>query len=330
VQQNIKKILIIRFSSIGDIVLTTPIIRCARKQLNTIEIHYLTKLAFKDVINNNPYIDKIFTIDKNVNEVIKQLRAENYDHIVDLHKNIRSKLVIRKLGKSSSGFNKLNLKKYLAVNFKINWLPDIHIVDRYFMAVKRLGIINDNEGLDFFTQDDFSIEDIDLPPTHKNGYIGFVIGGKHNTKMLPEEIVTSICKKIDSPVVLIGGMVDKDKGERIKSIAGDMVFNACGRYSLVLSALLVKNANKIITNDTGLMHIAAAYKKEIVSVWGNTIPAFGMYPYLPERDKHKSSIIEVKGLKCRPCSKIGYKKCPDKHFKCMLEIDQEKIINKLL
>ena len=321
-----KKILIIRFSSIGDIVLTTPIIRCLKKQLPDAEIHYLTKEQFYPVIKKNPYINKIHLLKDNLEETISELKVENYDHIIDLHKNIRSLFVKKKLRKPSSSFCKINFYKWLIVNFKINRLPDLHIVDRYFKSVKKLNITNDGEGLDYFIPEDEEININDLPENFRNGYIGFVIGGKHVTKILPEEKVVSICKKIKKPIILLGGTEDKKAGENIQKQIGNNVFNSCGEFSINQSASLVKNAEKIITNDTGLMHIAAAFKKEITSVWGNTIPAFGMFPYLPDKEKNKSKIIEVKNLKCRPCSKIGFDKCPKKHFDCMNAIDESEIV----
>ncbi len=306
--------------------LTTPIIRCLKKQLPDAEIHYLTKEQFYPVIKKNPYINKIHLLKDNLEETISELKAENYDHIIDLHKNIRSLFVKKKLRKPSSSFCKINFYKWLIVNFKINRLPDLHIVDRYFKSVKKLNITNDGEGLDYFIPEDEEININDLPENFRNGYIGFVIGGKHVTKILPEEKVVSICKKIKKPIILLGGTEDKKAGENIQKQIGNNVFNSCGEFSINQSASLVKNAEKIITNDTGLMHIAAAFKKEITSVWGNTIPAFGMFPYLPEKEKNKSKIIEVKNLKCRPCSKIGFDKCPKKHFDCMNEIDESEIV----
>lgn len=323
-----KKILIIRFSSIGDIVLTSPIIRCLKEQLQDSEIHYLTKKQFLPILKENPFIHKIHTIESKIDEIISELKSEDFDHIVDLHKNIRSRSVIFKLKRPNSSYRKLNLQKYILVNFKINLLPDIHIVDRYFKAVEDLGVANDNRGLDYFISDD--LKAVEIPQTHQKDFIGFVIGGKHNTKIMPEEKVISVCNKTKKPIVLLGGKEDIEKGERIQESTGDNVYNACGKYSLSQSAFLISRAAKIFTNDTGLMHIAAAFKKEIVSVWGNTVPAFGMYPYLPKGEREKSTIMEVKGLRCRPCTKIGYQKCPKGHFKCMVDIDEELLVSEIL
>ncbi len=318
-----KKILIIRFSSIGDIVLTTPVIRCLKEQKQEIEIHYLTKKVFKGLIENNPYLTKIHTIDKDVKEVVNDLKKENFDFVIDLHNNIRSLQTKTALGKPSASFRKLNFKKWILVNFKINRMPAKHIVDRYLQTVSSLGIKNDNKGLDYFIPEKDEVNIATLPAAHQNGYIGFVIGARHVTKQLPLEKIISICKKLNQPIVLLGGKEDVENGNKIEKAVGATIYNACGKYNLNQSASLVKQATKIISHDTGLMHIAAAFKKEIISVWGNTVPDFGFSPYLPAPT---SRIIEVKNLSCRPCSKIGYDKCPKGHFKCMVEINEEEII----
>lgn len=318
-----KKVLIIRFSSIGDIVLTTPVVRCIKQQRPEIEIHYLTKASFRSILEHNPYISKIHTIEKDVSEVINDLKKENFDHIIDLHHNLRSLQTKLKLGKSSTSFKKLNFEKWLLVNFKIDKMPAVHIVDRYLETVRSLGIQNDNKGLDFFIPAKDEVPTSNLPLIHQQGYIGFVIGAKFTTKKLPVEKIISICKKLNFPVVLLGGKEDMKTAEQIEKAVGQTVYNACGKYNLNQSASLIQQAKKIISHDTGLMHIAAALKKEIISVWGNTVPALGFAPYLPHPD---SKIVEVKDLSCRPCSKIGYDKCPKGHFKCMMNIPEEAII----
>jgi lipopolysaccharide heptosyltransferase II len=321
----LKKILIIRFSSIGDIVLTTPVIRCIKEQKPEIEIHYVTKKSFKGILENNPYITKIHTIEKDVKEISDELKKENFDFVVDLHNNIRSMQTKKIVGKPSSSFKKLNFKKWILVNFKIDKMPATHIVDRYMQTVEELGIKNDNKGLDYFIPASDEVTLSSLPTTHQKNYIGFVIGAKFFTKQLPVEKIISICKKINQPIILLGGKEDNERAMQIEKAVGINIYNACGKYNLNQSASLVKQAAKIISHDTGLMHIAAAFKKEIISVWGNTVPAFGFTPYLPDP---KSKMVEVQHLSCRPCSKIGYDKCPKGHFKCMMEINEKEFISR--
>ncbi len=321
-----KKILVIRFSSIGDIVLTTPVIRSIKRQLDDAELHFLTKKQFLPIVRANPCIDKIFTIEKSIDEVIPELKKVKYDHIIDLHKNFRSKGVILKLARPASSFNKINVRKWLSVKLKkTDLLPDIHIVDRYFQAVEHLGINNDGKGLDYFIPENDEVDTGILPESHRNGYIGWVIGATYFTKTYPDDRIIEICKKIEKPVVLLGGGTDAGRGKKIAEAVGNKVYNSCGKFNINQSASLVKQADRIVTNDTGLMHIAAAFRKEIVSLWGNTIPEFGMHPYLPE-DEGKSIILEVKNLSCRPCGKLGFQKCPKDHFNCMRKIEIEKII----
>ncbi len=322
---DLKKILFIRFSSIGDIVLTTPLLRCLKTQLPEVEIHYLTKKKFEAVLLANPYIDYLHTVDEKVNEVIPLLKKEKFDHIVDLHKNFRSFGVRLKLLKPTSSFSKVNFKKWLLVQFKVDRLPRIHIVDRYFKSLNKFSIINDGEGLDYFIHKDDRLSLKDLPEKFGKGFIGIVIGGMHFTKILPVHKIIELIGKLKKPIILLGGSEDFSRGEEIREAANGLVLNYCGKFSLNKSASLVALAEKIVTNDTGLMHIAAAFNKEILSVWGNTVPSFGMYPYLPKKKPNKAHLFQVESLNCRPCSKIGFDKCPKSHFNCMNKQDVNKM-----
>ena len=317
------KLLVIRFSSIGDIVLTTPVIRCLKQQLVDVEIHYLTKQKFRTILSENPYIDHLHTIEKSSNEIVSQLKAFDFDYIIDLHNNIRTRTLSLKLGVKTYRFPKLNIQKWLYVRFKINRLPNIHIVDRYFEAVKSLSVINDLLPCDYYIapKDVIDLKQrLDLDP---NNYIAFAIGAQFATKRLPNHKIKEICSKISLPIVLLGGTEDENNGNEIRTELTHVI-NACGKFSLGQSASIVQQAKTIITHDTGLMHIASAFEKQIVSIWGNTTPAIGMYPYMPR--KKEFSIHEVPNLSCRPCSKIGFKTCPKKHFKCMENQDVEAIV----
>lgn len=324
-----KKFLIIRFSSIGDIVLTSAVIRCVKQQVKDLELHYLTKESHSSILKHNPYIDKLYTINKSVMPLIPELKNENYDFIIDLHNSIRSTSTVLHLVRPFNAVKKLSIKKELYVHAKINLLPHIHNVDRFFNVVDSLGVKNDGKGLDYFLSDDETIDMSELPERHRNGYVAFVIGGKHATKRMPDNKVISICTKIHHPIIIMGGPENRESGELIKSVVGDKVYNACGIFSLNQSASIVKQSRQVISNDTGLMHVASAFKKPVISVWGNTVPAFGMYPYFPDDLKNLSQIVEVKDLHCRPCSKLGFEKCPKNHFKCMNLIDEKEVVNSI-
>ena len=320
------KFLIIRLSSIGDIVLTTPVIRCLKKQVPNAEVHFLTRNAFKNVLENNPYIDKLWTTDGSLNDVIPELKKEGFTEIIDLHHNLRTYKIKKALGIPSTAFPKLNIEKWLLVNLKINRLPSLHIVDRYLTTLKHLSVTNDNHGLDYFISDRENVSMTALPESHRNGFIAVVIGAKHATKQMPTSKIIATLKMLKEPIILLGGTEDKERGELISTSIGATIFNACGLFKLNESASLLQQSKLVITHDTGLMHIAAAFKKPIVSLWGNTVPEFGMTPYL-QKNERLSKIIEIKNLSCRPCSKIGYSKCPKGHFNCMNLIKEDDIKN---
>lgn len=326
-----EKFLIIRFSSIGDIVLTTPVIRCLRKKYPDAEIHFLTKNAFKDIVDQNPSINKVHTLNDSFELMLHQLKTEAYDHIIDLHHNLRTLRIKRFLKEvPSSSFKKLNVEKFILTNFKINTLPAKHIVDRYMETVASLGVVNDGLGLDYFIPKMDEIKSDDLPASHVHGYVGIVIGAALATKKLPLHKLKELCAAINHPIVLLGGKEDYEDGKLIAALDDIKIYNACGKFNLNESASLVKGAKLIITHDTGLMHIATALQKPVISIWGNTVPAFGMYPYYGTNKRQQYDVVEINKLWCRPCSKIGYKKCPRGHFKCMEKIAVNDIVNKML
>lgn len=326
------KVLVIRFSSIGDIVLTTPVVRVLKTQLNDAEVHFATKDKFTMLVESNPYIDKVQILKENLGEFIKQLKAEQFDYVIDLHNNLRTRIIKTALGVKTYSFDKLNLQKWLLVNLKINRLPNVHIVDRCLDTLKPLGLKADTLGLDYFIPEKDNVPVDWLPPEFQKGYVAYAMGAQHNTKKLPLRRMIELCDKINKPIVLLGGKEDFETAEEIyrffdKSGQSEYetgltelgkkttIFNACGKFNINQSASLVKNAHYVFAHDTGLMHIAAALKKEVFSIWGNTIPEFGMYPY-----RTKFTVLENKKIACRPCSKIGYNACPKGHFKCMNDI----------
>lgn len=320
------KVLITRFSSIGDIVLTTPVVRCLKLQLDA-EVHYLTKQSYATLLHPNPYIHQVHTIQSKIKEVVSSLHAEKFDYIIDLHNNIRSQQVKWALKARAYTFDKINWQKWLMVNLKINQLPSSHIVDRYLATTTSLGIQNDGKGLDYFIPEKDQIE-VSNFLSHQTPYIAFAIGAAHATKRLPLKKIVEICRQIKQPIILLGGPAEKQIGEALAVTVGKNVINTCGALNLHQSASIVQQAWKVITHDTGMMHIAAAFQKPIISIWGNTIPEFGMSPYYAKGMERNIS-IELKNLDCRPCSKIGHSKCPKGHFNCMNQIDATAVATAL-
>ena len=324
----VTKFLIIRFSSIGDIILTTPVIRCLRKQFPEAEIHFLTKQSFRNIVTSNPYIKKVHILADSFELMLHELQIEEYDYIIDLHHNLRTLRIKKFLKKVKAfSFDKLNIEKYILTSVKINILPKKHIVDRNLETVKTLGVKNDGLGLDYFIPEKDIVSNKDIPTSHLHGYIAIVIGAALFTKKLPLHKLKELCAAIDHPVILLGGKEDFENGQAIASADPIKIYNACGKFNLNESADLTRRSKLVISHDTGLMHIAAAFQKPIISVWGNTVPAFGMYPYYGKSSKQHFDIIEINKLWCRPCSKIGYNKCPLGHFKCMEKIVVNDIVN---
>jgi heptosyltransferase-2 len=317
------KILVIRFSSIGDIVLTSPVIRCLKNQIADAEIHFLTKEPYAEIVENNPHITKVFTIKAYTDEVIALLKAEQYDYIIDLHDNIRSRQVCSELKATIFRYKKQRLQRFLLIKFKIDTLNN-HVVDRYFSAVKPIHVINDGKGLDFFIPEHDHLGADKLPFTHVAGYCVIAIGTKHFTKTIPLYKLEELCRQINIPIILLGDMHDAYNGTQLEKIDNFKIYNACGKFSITQSASIIQRAKFIITGDTGMMHIAAALNKRIISIWGGTDKRLGFYPY--QNSSVNSVIIENTAIKCRPCSKHGLSACPKDHFNCMNQLDMQKVI----
>ncbi|MEZ4799940.1 MAG: glycosyltransferase family 9 protein [Flavobacteriales bacterium] len=315
---NAAKILIIRFSSMGDIVLTTPVIRRLKQQLDgDIEIHFLTKKNFANLLEPNPYIAKVHAIDKSVQEVMPELLKEEFHYVIDLHSNIRSRIVKRRLKKLNFTFKKLNVKKWLLVNFGWNLMPEKHIVDRYLDALHAFGTTDDGQGLDYFYPENFEAN-LQLP----NHYTAFAIGGAHIGKRMEAEKLIEIISQIPGQIVLLGGKEDVETANKIAASLPDVI-NGVGQWSIHQSAYASEHADLVITGDTGLMHIASAFGKNIISLWGCTTPSLGMYPYRPG---NLSVIVEPHGRKKRPCSKLGNKCKYGNDNRCIQAISVEEVV----
>ena len=317
------KILIIRFSSIGDIVLTTPVIRAIYEQIPQAEIHFLTKSSYAFLFVAHPFVSKVWCWQKKHAETLAlELKAAHFDYIIDLHHNLRSLNIKVALDAPAFSFDKLNIEKWVMVHFKKNILPPLHIVERYMKTVSKIGVRNIPNTLDFFIP---KSELIDLasryPLLATTKYVVACIGAQHETKKMPMEKWKSLLQDLNCTVAILGGQEDFENGEKLSAL--NNVVNLCGELSVFGSASMIQQSAFVITHDTGMMHIAAAFRKKILSIWGNTIPEFGMYPYGAE----KSFLFEVKNLSCRPCSKIGFSVCPKKHFKCMHDQDIAKMID---
>ncbi len=309
------KILVLRFSSIGDIVLCSPVVR-QLKQMSC-ELHFMCKQKYAYLLEHNPHIDQIHTFEKSVNEVLPSLKAHSFDYVIDLHHNIRTKRVKSTLKTQSFTFRKLNIQKWLLCQLGIDRLPNLHVVDRYMETLSHFNLKQDEQGLDFFFPPDFKLKDGLI---NDDSYIVCAIGGQHEGKRFPASKWLDLFKVYDYPVYLIGGPEDKVVGDDLSNQFSH-VKNLCGQLSVFDSAYIMKHAQCIISNDTGMMHIASAFDKPIISLWGQTTPKFGMSPYKPHP---QSKIIEPEGE--RTLSKLGNKKTST-HV--MLNIQIQEIVKGL-
>jgi ADP-heptose:LPS heptosyltransferase len=318
-----KKILVIRFSSMGDIIYTTPVVRCLKQQLPGCEIHFLTKEHFQYIYQKNPYLTKLHFLKATLKETIAEIKAENFDFIIDLHNNLRTTIIKLATGIPSSTYKKDSVKKWLALKLKWHALfSKDHLVDRYMKTVKFLGVSNDNRPIDYYLAKDYQLEHL-LPPSHSGQFVAFVIGATHYNKRMPNGKIIEICKEINLPVVLLGGNDVKGNAEEIRAAVGEQVYSTCGLTNLDQSVFIVSKATKVIGFDTGLTHIAEAFNVPIASIWGSTTPdLLGVFPY-----KVKDSEVIGIDLPCRPCSKFGLDHCPLGHFKCMKDIPDSVVVN---
>jgi ADP-heptose:LPS heptosyltransferase len=214
------KILVIRFSSMGDIIYTTPVVRCLKKQLSGAEVHFLTKSAFKYIYDNNPYVDKLLLLKPTLGETIADIKAEKYDYIIDLHNNLRTAVIKLRTGIKSSTYKKQTIRKWLSLKLNLKLIPPTHLVDRYMQAVKFLGVVNDGGPINYYIKADYRLANL-LPASHQNGYVAFVIGATHFTKRMPNAKIISICSQLNMPVVLLGGADVKANGDEIASVLGE-------------------------------------------------------------------------------------------------------------
>lgn len=306
------RILLIRFSSIGDIVLTTPIIRCLHEQLDA-DVDFLTKKKFKDLLHNNPKINKIYFPGEDFNQLICRLKENKYDYIVDLQNNIRSFKIRSGLGIKSFTYSKNRFKRFMLLKFGVDAQKN-HVVDRYFRSITELKVTNDEKGIDFYTN---KAPNFNL----KQDYISWVIGGTYESKRLSPKQISEVISKLDFPVCLLGSKTEKSiSSEILKLSQSHTIYDFCGETSIEESAFLISKSILVLSNDTGMMHIASAYDIPIISFWGCTKPSLGFYPY----KANNKSVELITPLSKKPCSKHG-KKCNFKKEGCIKEISPEKI-----
>ncbi|MDQ7817637.1 MAG: glycosyltransferase family 9 protein [Melioribacteraceae bacterium] len=321
--EKVNRILIIRLSSLGDVLLTSPVIRVLKQQYPDTMIDFFVRTEYADAVKFNPNLNVVYTLPRSEKSkfILKILKDNNYDFIVDLQNNFRSRLFTKSLNKTTYSYRKSTWDKYLLVRFKINRFKSVKsITQRYADSIPGLKL--DNAGLELFAP-----SDLESVLTTSDNYIGICPGAKHFTKRWLPEYFVELGNKLHEKgfkILLFGGLEDKFVCELISSqIQGSV--NLCNDNQLFSTLSEMKNCRLIICNDSGLMHTAAAVGVPIVTIFGSSVKEFGFAPYgVP------NLILENNSLSCRPCSHIGRSSCPKKHFKCMKEITPETVIASVL
>jgi heptosyltransferase-2 len=319
---SINKILIIRLSSFGDILLTTPLLRTLKTSKPKLQIDFILREEYEDLLKNNTYINRIYKYTNHKFEkqnIFNSLLNEEYDLTIDLQNNIRSRELVRWLKCDKLKFKKNNFKKFLLVRFKINKLrsaPPISV--RYFNVLNNMTL--DEEGLDFFTNNE-----IDSNLKDADNLIGLCPGARHFTKQWPKEYFIELGKKLENEgykVVLFGGADEvKTCNEIVEKLQNALNLS---HTSILQLGADMKMCKAIYTNDSGLMHLASAVKVPVISFFGCTVKEFGFFPY-----NAKSVVLENKNLSCRPCTHIGRSSCPKTHFNCMRQITPDNAFQAL-
>lgn len=330
--ENIEKILIIRLSSIGDIILTTELVRLVRKLYPDAEIDYLIQKEYAELLENNSRINNILKYDKKITMAEnnrnreKYLKKNKYDLVIDLHNNIRSRYYRKGIYKNLLKLKKYRIEKFAMVHFNNSFNEMPHVTERYYNAISKLGIERDDRGLEVWLPNELAYKATENK--EKSNIIGIAPGAKHFTKMFPKEKLILLFKELlliypKHKFKIFGISSDKPISKILKEIGNDKVEDFCGELSLLETAKEIDECDVLLTNDSGLMHLAAARKVPTLAIFGSTVPQFGFSPY-----GNRSEIVEV-DIDCRPCTHIGRDKCPKGHFNCMNLIENKMVLEKL-
>ncbi len=335
-----KNILIIRFSSLGDVLLTTPVIRGLRQRYPAARIDVLVKPLYADLLRFNPHITSVIAFeegpDRSLPSLGAELRRARYDLVVDLHNSLRSNLLRPWLWRARRRrVRKFAFRRWALVRWKWNLYKGIFPVpDRYRAAVADLGVDDDGEGLELHLPE-VTVAAVKarmerLKIDRFATVVGFAPTARHATKRWPaERFVACGVALAEKPGVKILVFGSKEESEYcgdivhlINTSAGAKVAENLSEDTTLLEAAAVMDyCGVLLCNDSGLMHLAAARKRPVVAIFGSTVREFGFAPY-----RTPSTVVERTGLSCRPCSPIGREECPRGHFHCMTELQPADVL----
>ena len=267
------KLLIIRFSTLGDIVLASPLVRSLRKAYPDAEIHFLTTEANRSAVEFNPYINKLQVHAQSRELMIEELRPENYDQIIDLQGDGLSLSVSRELHSKPLS---INSKSFLARLSGLLGNQGGNIVDRYFNAVRSLKLTNDGAGLDYFISPHEETKKNDIPASHFAGYIACALDARKGWSTTTWK---DFCVQMDHPIILLGGKEYANAAREIASADDIKIYNACGKFSINETADLIRKSKLLVCNGSDFMQVAAAFKRPIITIWDNKTTPVKPNPY---------------------------------------------------
>lgn len=328
-----QSILIIRMSSLGDIILTSPLIRSLRKAYPDARLDYVVKNEFYPLICHNPHLDNIFVYDKrenNLKAIKTKIKSVKYDLILDIHKKFRSHyLVFGSKAKEIRRFKKHIFERQLLVWFGVSKFTEvIPQYKKYFHGLHDLNVSYDGVGTEIFITEEIInrskdiLKSAGIQPNDK--CLAICPGAKYwNKRWLPErfaELAGKIKTELNHKLIFLGGPNEMGLNQKILSVGHLDGINLAGKTNLLESAAILEYCDLAITNDSGLMHMAQAVKTPVVAIFGPTTKELGYFP-LPESSK----VVEDKSVECRPCTHHGMNHCPKKHFNCMKNITVDTV-----
>jgi heptosyltransferase-2 len=332
------KILLIRLSSMGDVVLTTSVISAIRKKHPDAQIDFVVKEQFAPLIQYHPAINRLYTFGKKpgaLKELKRQIITSGYDILLDLHNTFRSNYLKWNCGVPViQTLSKEYLRRFLLVKLKINRYrnSETSIIDRYAQAACNYLDLPVAHFPEIYLPEQIEKNASDLLPETTMPTIVLVPGSAHPTKEWPisrfTEAASLLSCKFGARIVVIGGKKEIPAGKMISQSVGAQCYDFTGKTTLLETAAIIKKCDLIISVDTGCMHIGWAFHRKMVCIFGSTVRELGYYP-----DYSDAVIVENEELTCRPCSHNGLKSCPKNHFRCMKEISTGmvmKVAEKLL
>jgi lipopolysaccharide heptosyltransferase II len=329
-----QKILVIRLSSIGDILLASPLLRLLKKRFPGAELSFLVKKKFADAIRINKHVDRVISLDTTAGlpELMRLrsfLKRQNFDLVLDIHRNFRSLFLRSGIGVDVFSYPKFRRKRFLLIHFKWNLYDEvIPVYRRYLYSVGKLGIEDDGLGLEFWVDEAASARIKNMFASAGFSKERFTLclapgAGFATKRWLPEyflQVANRFVREREAQILLLGDERDRKITGTITAQLSGRFLDLSGELSLMESAAALTFADLFITNDTGLMHLSVALAVKTIAVFGPTTRELGFFPTAPH-----AMVVENAGLSCRPCTHVGSRKCPKKHFRCMREVLPEQV-----